>query len=149
MSLVSADMLTAAQRDILYMFDVISANSQGMQAVLAAKMTSEEGDLLYRACEEAQNLLATTELSQSMWASLGRVYNIFMQLVEAKLGRKHHLCSLRGTDTDAAVWQRFEALENATGDGYIGFVSRLIDNGTMLLQGLHPRLSASSAFRLN
>jgi hypothetical protein len=142
------------ERDIICMFDVVVLESSGLHAHLAEKISSDEGDLLYRACEEAQTLLATSGLSPSLWQRLTALRTTFLQLLDRKLGRGHRLCCrLRERQIDEDQWLRLEGLKRCPGpetekSQYDRLVIDILDQATTCIQDLHPRLLGPSAHRL-
>ena len=52
-------MLITMEKDIIWTFDVVSVERSGLHALLAGKVSNDEGDHLYSACEQAQTLLLT------------------------------------------------------------------------------------------
>ena len=149
-------MLITMEKDIIWMFDVVSGDCAGLHAHLAGKISTDEGDELYHACEEAQTLLVIEGLTTSVWKSLSALRSTLLAVVETKLGRGHRLCCrLRYSETDQELAGQLESLRELQGAG--SEVARttpdrlLIDlfaNGLTCIQDLHPRLFGLAAHQL-
>ncbi len=79
-------MLITMEKDIIWTFDVVSVERSGLHALLAGKVSNDEGDHLYSACEQAQTLLLTEGLTPRVWKSLSALRNTLLTVVETKLG---------------------------------------------------------------
>ena len=145
-------MLITMEKDIISTFDVVSVERSGLHALLAGKVSNDEGDHLYSACEQAQTLLLTEGLTPRVWKSLSALRNTLLTVVETKLGTHHRLCCiLRDSEIDRELAGRLESLREITcvgsGAGQTQLDRLLIDlfdSAIACVQDLHPRLLGPS-----
>ncbi len=149
-------MLTRMEKDVTWTFHVISMQFSGLHALLAGKISIDEGDELYNACEQAQTLLVTEGLTPHVWKSLSALRHILLTVVETKLGTHHGLCCmLRDGEIDQELAGRLESLRaialvgSGVGQNQLDrLLIDLFDSGLTCVQDLHPRLPGPSEHRL-